>query len=328
LRRSKLLVLLTVDTEIWPFTPNWRERGLEEEVARYIDGVTESGSFGVPYQLERLSRSGLKGVFFVESLFMCEVGPAILRRIVSMVQERGHDVELHLHTEWLARMSRSILPGRTGQNMRQFTEAEQTTLIARGLENLRACGAGPVSAFRAGNFGANHDTLRAVARNGIPIDTSLNASCLRLECDLATSEPVYQPGRMGGVYEFPVTNFRDFPGHFRPAQLCAASSSEMERMLEQAWERGWHSFVWVSHGFELLKRRIRPGRPSLADRIAVRRFDRLCDFLAANRDRFQTVGFGDIDLEAIPGEQPRQPLRSGLARTAARFAEQALSQII
>jgi len=326
--RPPLLVFVTVDTEIWPFTSSWRETALKEETQRYIEGLTRGGSYGLPYQMDLMGRHGLKGIFFTEALFACEMGIEPLRRIVDMVQMARHDVELHLHTEWLAKMTQNILPGRTGTNIKDFSEEEQTILLARGLRNLRDAGAERVSAFRAGNFGASLDTLRALARNGIVYDTSYNVCYLGHSCEIRTPEPLLQPSRIGGVYEFPVTHFRDYPGHFRPVQLCACSFAETEHALNQAWARGWHSLVIVSHSFELLKRRIRPGHPSLPDRIVINRFERLCEFLGRNRDRFQTSSFKDIEPAHIPAAQPARGLQSRIDRTALRYMEQALSQIV
>jgi peptidoglycan/xylan/chitin deacetylase (PgdA/CDA1 family) len=49
--------------------------------------------------MDVLDAHGMKAVFFVESLFPCVLGPERLREIVQMVQERGHEVQVHLHTE-------------------------------------------------------------------------------------------------------------------------------------------------------------------------------------------------------------------------------------
>ena len=149
-----LNVFITVDTEVWPRTPGWRESGLKKDMLRDIYGATTAGEYGLPYQMDVLDAHGLKAVFFVESLSACAAGLGPLREIVAMVQARGHEVQLHIHTEWLKWMNPSILPGRTGQNIKDFTEDEQTLLIGRALENLRAAGAVDACAFRAGNYGA------------------------------------------------------------------------------------------------------------------------------------------------------------------------------
>lgn len=326
--REKLRVFLTVDTELWPLTPHWRESGLEQEMDYYIYGTTREGNFGLPFQMDVLNAHRLKAVFFVESLFACVVGLDPLRKIVGMIQERGHEVQLHMHTEWLAQMRASILPGRTGQNLRDFCVDEQTQLIARGIDNLRACDVRQLYAFRAGNYGANFDTLRALARNGILYDTSYNACYLHTSCDMQTPELLLQPQRLHGVHEFPIAFFRDYPGHYRHAQLCACSIQELENALLRAWKHGWYAFVLVSHSFELLQRRSRLGKSVRRDRMVSTRFERLCRFLADHRDKFCTTGFADLFPSTIPPPCRSQPLCSSMYQTIKRVGEQLIAKVL
>ena len=322
-----LSVYITVDTEVWPRFSNWRSSGLRDDIRRDIYGETPEGDFGIPFQTRLLNEHGLKAVFFVESLFACTVGLGPLREIVGLVQGAGHEVQLHLHTEWLAWMAPSVLPGRTGQNCRDFTLDEQTLLIRLAKENLQAAGATNVTAFRAGNYGANFDTLRALERNGIRLDTSYNAMYLDRECGLGMSERLLQPRWVEGVYEVPITFFEDRPrGRVRHAQVCAASAAEMEGALTGAWSDGWKSFVIVSHGFELIKDRKQTAEPPRPDRIVINRFRRLCRFLAEHKDRFRTRRFSDIQPE--PAVQPARALRSSVRGTAFRYAEQLARRVL
>jgi hypothetical protein len=250
-----------------------------------------------------------------------------LRKIVTLIQAGGHEVQLHIHTEWLEHMSDSVLSRKTGQNLKDFSEEEQTVLIARGLNNLRAAGVSSVCAFRAGNYGANFDTLRALARNGILFDTSHNTCYLDSDCGMPTPRPVLQPVQMNGVYEFPVSYFSDWPGHYRHAQLCACSWGELESALRDARRRAWYAFVVVLHSFELIRHGTTFAEPARADSIVIRRFERLCQFLADNRDKFQTAVFSDISPEAIRVVNGSGPLRSKLSSTVWRFAEQMVRRI-
>lgn len=324
-----LNVFLTVDTEVWPQTPDWRKSGLSQDIRRDIHGATPEGEFGLPFQIELLNTYGLKAVFFVEALFACSVGLDPLRKIVGMIQNGGHDIQLHLHTEWLDKITEPILPGRTGLNLRDFSEDEQVLLIARGIQNLQACGVSNICAFRAGNYGANFDTLQALSRNGILYDTSYNACYLNLSCGIQTPELLLQPKQIHGVYEFPVSFFRDYPGHYRHAQLCACSSQELENILLGAWKQGWYSFVLVSHSFELIKYRKQVvGGSASADRIVIKRFERLCRFLANHRDKFCTAVFSEMTPDTIPVMAPLLPLHSGMHYTALRFLEQLAGKML
>jgi hypothetical protein len=321
-------VFFTVDTEAHPASPEWAARGFTAELRRDIDGVTPEGEFGAFYQAETLNSHGLKGVFFVETMFSHAVGIEPLRRVVSGIRERGHEVCLHLHPEWLRRAPQhSVLPGKEGSLMRLFSEDDQTTLVGKGVEQLNRCGVEKVYAFRAGGYAANFDTLRALARNGIPCDSSHNF-CWTSNCDMPMDEPLLQPRRMHGVYEFPVSYFADWPGHYRHAQLCACSFGELEAALLRAWREDWHSFVIVSHSFELVKRVTRNGEPAAAlDRMVMRRFHKLCAFLAANRDKFQTSTFSEMDGADAPSHRYDKPLPGSLPHTVWRFAEQACRRV-
>jgi len=323
----RLNVLYTVDTEISaPLRPDWRETGLRDDLARDIHGRTGSGDFGIGFQMDLLDRHGLTGVFLVEALHPDAAGPAPLREIVAAVR-RPHEVQLHLHTEWLGRMEASILPGRTGQHIRQFTEDEQAALLARGIANLEAAGAPRPIAYRAGNYGADRATLRALARNGIRFDTSYNIPYLDGDCDLASLGTLYQPRAVDGLAEYPVTSFFDRPGAVRHLQLCACSAGEMEWVLTEAWRRQWGSVVIVSHSFELIRRPATAEARASPNRVVVRRFGRLCRFLERHRDRFRSVGFADLDPDDLPSSQPPAPLVSAWPRTAWRMAEQLLSRV-
>lgn len=321
-------VLITVDTEVEPCESDWRATALRDDVRREVFGETARGDFGINYQMELLDRHGLKAAFFVEGLFATAVGIEPLREVVDAVQSRGHEVQLHLHAEWLAWMEPSILPGRTGYNIRDFSEDDQDVLIATALANLRAAGAQGVCAFRAGNYGADFRTLRALARNGIAYDTSYNPCYLDTDCGIRTQSLLLHPAPMEGVIEFPIGCFQDYPRHLRHAQLCACSAAELEGVLMTAWKAGWGSFVIVSHSFELLRLRKTPGRMPLPDWLVVRRFRRLCRFLERNRDKFKTCGFVDLDHRELSGGSRTTPLTSPLWRTARRSMEQACRKAI
>ena len=80
-------------------------------------------------------------MFFVESLAASFIGLEMLARIVTMVQDLGHEVQLHLHTEWLNWKNRHLFLADRGRFLRSFSIDEQTDLIGRAVENLQKCGA-------------------------------------------------------------------------------------------------------------------------------------------------------------------------------------------
>jgi len=317
-----LNVFITIDTEVWPLLPDWRQAGLTRDIDRDIYGITPTGSYGILYQMDVLEQHGLKGAFFVEPLFAEVAGRDRLGTIVGEIQGRGHEVQVHIHPEWLGWMNEPLLPGPNPAYLKDFSEHDQQFLISHALELLRNSGANRLCAFRAGDYAANFLTLRALSRLGIAFDTSHNTCYLNSRCGLDTKGPVLQPITLEGVCEIPVSYFRDGPRHYRHAQLAACSWPELRSSLVQAARRGWHTFVIVSHSFELLsKRRQHPDRPR-PDRVAVRRFEQLCQFLGENRDRFRTAGFADLSPASFPETAPTAPLLSAPHRTLWRMAEQ------
>jgi hypothetical protein len=317
-------VFITVDTEVWPHSSDWRATDLASDMERDIYGVTPQGEYGLRYQLDVLDAFGLKAVFFVESLFASAVGPGRLTETVELIRTRRHDVQLHLHPEWLQWMAKPTVLGKHSQFLKDFTEDEQASMIKQALANLQDCGADSVCAFRAGNYGANFDTLRALKRNGIGYDTSYNFTYLSSQCGMKSPEPLLQAQEVEGVVEYPITFFEDWPGHYRHLQITACSFGEMKHALLEARRRGWSSVVLVSHSFELLKNRKSPRTPLLPDQICVRRFEQLCRFLAEHPDQFRTATFSELGAPPTSAPKESGPLKSNMLRTARRHSEQLL----
>lgn len=311
-------VFFTVDVEIW--CKGWKDLDEKFPAAfrRCIDGPTPTGNFGLQYQLDVLNDHGLKGVFFVEPLFSARFGAQRLADIVGPIERAGHEVQLHLHTEWVDEALRPLLPvvSAKRQYMRYFSRAEQAMLIDTGSAMLHEAGARPLNAFRAGSFGFNRDTLLALADNAVPFDSSYNASLFGPDSGVMTGVCMSEPADCDGVHEVPMTVFDDGTKLLRHAQLTSCSFSEIEALLWQALEKGRSAFVLLSHSFELLN----VGRNSV-DPVVLARFHKLCAFLDKNRDSFRTVGFhGLLPYKAVI--QPA-PLVSPLYRTGIRMAQQA-----
>jgi hypothetical protein len=317
-----LKVLIAVDVEIWPLSRDPGPEGFRNDFRRFIFGPTEHGDFGLPYQLKLLKRHGLKGIFLVDALFAAVHGMEYLREVVDLIRGEDQEVQLHLHTEWVDRVD-DLLPGRGGRHIRDFTQDEQALLIRHGIESLEACGVEKVIAFRAGNFGANFDTLRALAGNGILFDTSYNYPYLDSACSLRMEEAVMQPRRLEGVFEFPVQFYHQGFGKPNHVQFGACSCGELTALLEQAAGMGWYAFQVLSHSFEFLDARRRG-----PDRIVARRFERFLEYLEAHRDRFETCWFSDLDPGRIPVDIRTGPLRSNPFRTAWRYGEQLMRRLI
>lgn len=319
-------VFLTCDTEVWCRSWQTLDADFPECFQRYVYGRTSRGDFGLPFQAKLLREHDLEGVFFIEPLFARRFGLGPLEEIVCIVRDGGQEVQLHLHTEWADEAREPILPlvREKRQHLRHFTLDEQETLIRTGAALIESAGGGRPVAFRAGNFALNRDSLRALARCGILIDSSYNAAMLGDTSGVASAAPLQDTTAVEGVVEFPVSVFTDGFGRLRHAQVGSCSFEELRQALWAAVEAKRRAFVLVFHNFELMN----PAKTKW-DRIALRRFERLCRFLADHRSTFRTRGFRDVAGDAATNERSGAvtDLRVGAYATGLRYVEQAARRL-
>jgi hypothetical protein len=318
-------VLLTIDTEAHAINQDWRSDGLRRDIRRDLDGLVDGRCVGIDYQLEVLAKHGLKACFMVESMFSAvpEIGTDPLKSIICRIQAGGHDIQLHLQCEWIPYISAISIPYR-GYLQNFYSSSEQEQLISFASDRLQECGAPRPIAFRAGGYAADEGTMHALQRIGIRYDTSFNIGFPE-KCGLTAPPSLGAPHKIFGIQEIAVAAFQDYPGHFRPAQLCGCSAREMIHALDQAELSGWKNFVIVSHSFEMLAGRWE-GKPRIRNEV-VDRFEKLCAYLGQHRDRFRTAGFDDLGLEPQVLVDPPPAIQGNLLNTAGRVFEQVLSRI-
>lgn len=281
-----------------------------------ILGRCRDGDLGISFQMDRLERHGLTGVFFVDPMPALVYGAKIIEAIVQPIVARGHEVQLHIHTEWLEFARFNPVGRLTGRNIGDFPLAAQIKLIGLARDILVRAGAPRPTAFRAGNFGANDDTLRALAALGFRYDSSFNAAWAGDGCAVALD-----PGNQGmrvhhGICEVPVSGVLDRPGSFRPAQLCAMSAQEMRDALNHAATSGAIQFSAFSHSFELLSR-----DRAVPNRLAIARLTSLCRAIADD-PRVTSGGFVGLPLPP-PAPHRIDPAQPRVLRTMRRRIEQA-----
>lgn len=317
-------IYLTIDTEYCSaFAAGPDPLPQAENFRRAIAGKVGGGEAGIFHQMDVMERHGCKGVFFVDPLPALLWGTQAIAEVVGPIVARGHDVQLHCHTEWLALAGNANpLGDRTGRNMADFSLAEQALILEVARDTLVAAGAPAPIAFRAGNYGANDDTLRALAMVGIAYDTSHAPGIGESACRIDLGPGDRRPLERHGVVEVPIGCIDTARGRMRHAQITALSRREMRAAIVHARDAGLASFTFVSHSFELLARdrdRVNP--------IVRRRFAGLCR-----------------DIERIPGvrsatyaDDPPQPsnrthtvpvLPHNRLRATLRVAEQAIANAL
>ncbi len=317
-------VLFTFDVEVWCNSWSTLDEDFPASFNRCIFGRSARGEYALPKILDTLGTYNLKGVFFVEPLFAARFGTEYLATIIKLIQEAGQEVQLHLHPEWTDEARKALLENVAGkrQHLTQYSAEEQRTLIKHGLRLFSEVGCIPPVAFRSGSFSCNEDTFSAVAANGLKFDSSINPHLK--ESQPGDTAPAYaNPCEIftrNGLTLIPMSSFCDGFGRNRHAQIGACSAQEIIQALKNAVYKQWHTFVLLSHGFELMV----SGR-NVPDFFVKQRFENICRFLDANRSVMPTVYFSDLSL--FPEPRNVALPAAGKFATTRRYVEQALRRL-
>ncbi|TMM47335.1 hypothetical protein [Qipengyuania marisflavi] len=312
-------VYITIDTEYSAgLVAQLGVSALAENFDRSIACRTADGEAGIHHQMDVMEANGLTGVFFVDPMPALIWGQRAVDLVVRPILKRGHDVQLHLHPEWLEIAGdANPLRSRTGRVMHEFTEDEQVELIEIGCEYLVRAGAPAPTAFRAGNYGVNDATMRALARCKIRYDSSHVPGMRDSDCRLTLGPQHQKVLRHKGTLEVPVGSIRSFGG-LRHAQITALSSWEMTAALRFAVRENIAMLNIVSHSFELLSR-----DRTRINSIVRGRFASFCESVAGTsgaRSATFTSRPPQIGDETGAATMPHSEVRS-----AARIAEQLLA---
>jgi peptidoglycan/xylan/chitin deacetylase (PgdA/CDA1 family) len=317
-------VYITIDTEYSSgFCTGRNPAERAENYARCIGCVTPEGPVGITHKLALLNEYGLKAVFFVDPMPALVWGVAAIEDIVGPIIDAGQEVQLHCHTEWLAiaGADNPLASKRTGRNLFDFPLDEQMELVAFARDTLVAAGAPSPIAFRAGNYGANDDTLRALAALDLVYDTS-HAPALPDACQISLTPHDRDPVMHCGMIEVPIATIGTLGGGLRHGQVTALTLAEMLAGIRHASDTGQQTFVLVSHSFELINR-----RRLAINRVVRRRFDGLLRKLCG-MPGVSTATFAHNPPLVSAGGTPSEPMAATPMRTGMRLAEQFVSNTL
>ena len=291
---------------------------------------------GIGLIMRELEAQGLRGTFYTEVFGSHHFGKPALAEAVHAMHARGHDVQLHTHpVQRVADYRTRGLPAEP-DNIADYDDARQAELLKEGIDILESCGVprGEVLSFRAGNFGANNATWDAMAKAGLVVSSNYNPCYFDKNCKMrfdGSTPGLFDTGR--GVWELPISNFKDAGGGFRHVQITAVSLAEMKRYLLDAHASGLREVTLVTHSFELCHIDDPAARLGRVNSINLLRLRGLCRFLARESDLFEVDTAGALaarikDGREHPASQAGVDFPSGLARDKARrMVEQALKRL-
>lgn len=307
-------VLITIETELSPEL-HAEGVGADENFSRSVLGETRSGESGIGWQMDCLERHGLKGVFMVDPMAEVALGAEIVARMVSPLLARGHEIQLHLHTEWLDWAKEPLTEDRRGAYLSEFSLEDQVVLLNHATGLLTDAGARRPIAFRAGDYGANDDTLKALAAMRFAWDSSFNPAGAQSAMGLGV--PHVDPVRRFNVSEIPVAGIVDSEGAIRPALLSALSAADMRAALRHAAETQRPAFAIAVKSHDMVSH-----DGSRANRSAMRRFESLCKTVAHHHG-LDAAGFADLDPDLARSEGASgERLATGRWRSVSRSAQQ------
>lgn len=266
-----------------------------------IYGNVGDKQFGIPLIMDIADQYGLKMVFFVEVLNKYFFGENETREICEYILNRNHEVQLHLHPNFLNFKGNKFDKPEFKDNLFHYTMDEQTRLLGLGKKLLEKYGVKRPLAFRAGNYGFNMDTLTALKKNGFLFDSSYNYAFLRSTQnfkDLVINDAHV----INGVFEFPITNFKATIPYrqAKPLDINGVSSREIIHTLTWARETDLvHNITVILHSFSFLEPLDVQYSKVKIRKYVIKRFEELCRFLHEHRDKFKVQGFNDVDTSHI-----------------------------
>ena len=274
--------------------------------SRAMMGEYNGRSFGLPLICDILGASGIPATFFVEA-FADEQGFAGLTEpVCKYLLDRSHDVQLHIHPNhyhYGLKLQGKEYP--FTDQMAELSPEAQHYLLAEGCERIaRWTGRRPV-AFRAGNMGADEQTLAQLPAVGIRIDSSYTFPYLGGQSPFADREAYNGSKWYGDVLELALSGFyqRPMPGlhKAKPVDLVGISFAECRDAIERICGDGADAVV-ILHSFSLMKVRNNQYDDGRLNRVVARRLRRLCEWLAARAEQYPARTFEQLAAAIEAGQ--------------------------
>lgn len=251
-------VMVTVDVESY-------ERG-NGNPDKQIWGKQPDGEHGIRRIMDLLQKHRLKGVFYLNVYEAAKFGEPQIAAVARVINERGHDLELHTHP----------FPMYGVRTMQRADFDRQVEILQHGKQMIRAWTGKTVVAHRAGAFAANLDTLRAVHAAGLVVDSSLSPSTPRttLSHQLPASN---LPRVLYGVVELPITFYSQLRlGKWQSLQFLDVESTslgEFKSVIRQFRNARFPIVNIMMHSFSFV-------RDGTENQALEQKFDQLLEFLA------------------------------------------------
>lgn len=290
-------VLLTVDLEFssggYLDDPERYQPIGEHSVELRIDGKSQ----GLGFILDTLGHYGAVGTFFVEAAHTLYFGPEPMGKFVRQILDGGHDVQLHLHPQWI--FAEQIKSGTltdlssVTDSMVALQEDRICALIDVGLQAFKSWGVPEPVAMRAGNLHANACVYRAMSEKGLALGSNIGIGVYRPAEDALQ---LYSGRhRIEKVLEIPVLSHRGLgiggSARLKTLTITGSSAAETRFLLDRARRAGLDEVVLLTHAHEMIKRIDARYLSISRNRLTQRRLHALCQYVTGNPDKFRFSTF-------------------------------------
>ena len=306
---TKLKVCITIDTEFsiaGAFSDPGRYLPVDKQaVYCNVDGRSE----GLGFVLRTFKETGVKATFFVEALNRAYFGDGPMQGVVNDVLAAGQDVQLHIHPVWSQVFAFPDWRSRLGEikpndSVLSRSQDQLESLFGEGAGILEKwCGYRP-QAMRTGNLHVNRNVYKAMFEAELFVSSNIGrgiyepvGSALNLShgCSL-----------IDGVYEYPVTSYiglhLPWIKELKSLTITGSSFSEIKYILEQAYKNRIGFVVLLSHTFEFIKGHDIQFNNAKRNMLAQGRLRKLCEYISANSDRFETAFITQLERKEQGGD--------------------------
>ncbi len=330
---NKVNVFITVDTEhsIGGAFHNLNLKPVGNQ--KRIYGKVGNKEYGIPLIMDIADHYNLKVVFFVEVLNKYYFGEEETREVCEYIFKRGHEVQLHLHPNYLNFTEQNPANLKYKDNLFLYSLDEQTRLLKEGRDILQRYGIKNVRAFRAGNYGFNRATLNALKKNNFLFDSSYNYAFLKSTQGFENMV-INDAKLIDGIYEFPITNFiQNLPFKLKkpkPLDINGVNDEEIILTLDWANKTGLINHITIIlHSFSFLEPLDVQYYKVKIRYYVIRRFERLCKFLFEHRKNFNVTGFNDLDTNSLVVKESKSSFfKMAKISSLKRLSQQMIHRIV
>jgi len=263
--KNKFYIIITVDTEASMY------KGKPLPLSKMVYGRIGGEFYGITKMMDIADKYGIKLTFFVSALEYLYYGDEI-KKVCNEIHKRGHDVQLHIHPAWKYKQ----------KFLWEYDLNKQIEMIREGKEKIYEwIGEYPI-AHRAGGFGANLNTIKALQKNNIPLDFSLFSHYRWCKLDFTYFNSIFE---VEGIVEVPSTvfSFLKFLNKkiYRNLDINADSLRELIYVIKELEHKKIKVATLLMHSFSFLK--VDKKREKfLPDKKVIKKFEKFLNFLKKN----------------------------------------------